>query len=86
MDLEETIADGCYLSIFYWFGQNCITVIIIHDHDIKISSDLTVWESASDITEYLSIDVERYDCCAQLLCLPCFCVWIKVDVIFNFHF
>ena len=38
VDIEERIADGCLLPVFDWFSQDFIAIIVIHDHNIQISS------------------------------------------------
>ena len=83
--MSKSIADGFCLPIFYWFSQDCITIIIIHEHDIHISFAWLVWESAREITESFFIEVETDDCYVNIMCLHCFCVWVEIDVLFNFH-
>ena len=45
-----------------------------------------MWESAIETTESLSLWVERGDCCSRLIRLHCFCIWVKIAVLFNPHF
>ena len=62
--LEERIVDCFCMPVFDWFIQYRISIIVIHDHNIKISPAWLVWESSSEITETLSLDIEIYYGCA----------------------
>ena len=76
------VAVACFL-----LGQpGLISIIVIHEHNIKISPALFVWESASEIIETLSLDIERDDGCAYLMSNHYFCLWVKISVLLNFHF